>query len=219
MLRPDAPRSDIPTYHEGPRQMDGMMLDAAGRYVPRDKVKPEHLLEDELVRELHQEAALLNADLRAFRERSFERIRALLELLDQQYQAKRGGRKGNVTLSSFDGTQRVSLAIGEHLAFGPELQTAKKLVDECITEWSEGADQNLRAIVDDAFQVNKEGKVQVDRILGLRRLNIDHPTWKRAMEAISDGVRVVGSKEYVRLHRRPSANRDFERVSLDIANA
>ncbi|MBR0644013.1 DUF3164 family protein [Plastoroseomonas hellenica] len=198
---------------------EGYLEDAAGRLVPRAQVKAEHLLEDEMVRELHAKAVELQKQLAEFREAAFGRCRALLELLAQQYQAPRGGKKGNVTFASYDGAIRVQIAVGDYITFGPELQVAKSLVDDCLRRWSEGANDNLRAIVTDAFQVDKEGKVQADRILALRRLDIEDPTWQRAMQAIGDAVRVTHSKEYVRFYARPSRERDHALVALDIAKA
>ena len=75
----------------------------------------------------------------------------------------------------------------------------------------------LKAIVTDAFKVNKEGKVDKDRILGLRRFQFDDDRWKRAMQAISDSVRVTRSKEYIRFYRRPAPDQDFVQIPLDLA--
>jgi len=196
------------------------MTDSAGRLVPRANVKPEHLLEDEVVRLMVLAAEVMSEKLRGFRQNSFDSIKAFSEMLDQEYGVKRsGGPKGNFTLSSFDGTLRVQVAIGDYLSFGPELQTAKRLVDECLTRWSEGASDNLRTIVNDAFQVDKEGKLNVDRILGLRRLSIKDDTWARAMEAVSNAVRVTHSKTYVRFYRRASPDLEFAQIPLDLARA
>lgn len=196
---------------------EGFMEDAAGRLVPIANVKPEHKLEDELVRALHAEAEGMKVALAEFKQRAFGRVHAYMELLEQHYGAKRGGKKGNLTLTSYDGSLRVTLAVGEYIGFGPELQVAKQLVDDCLRAWSEGANANLRTIVTDAFQVDKEGKVNADRILSLRRLSIADETWQRAMQAISDAIRVTRSKEYIRFHARPQPNEDHVMVPLDIA--
>ena len=71
----------------------------------------------------------------------------------------------------------------------------------------------------DAFDVGQQGKLRVDRILGLRRLAIDDADWLRAMEAISNAVRVVQSKRYVRFYRRTAPAGPYEQVALDLARA
>ena len=193
------------------------MQDSSGRLVPLANVKPADLLEDELVGKTFVAALLLSRALREFREKTFGQVQALLDLLAQSHGLEKGGAKGNLTLSSYNGNLRLQVAIGDSLTFGPELQIAKQLVDKCITAWSEGANANLRVIVNDAFAVDKEGKLNVDRILGLRRLDIADETWKQAMEAISNAVRVVSSKRYLRLYRRAGADQDFVQLPLDLA--
>ncbi|MBF0888076.1 DUF3164 family protein [Gluconobacter cadivus] len=198
---------------------DDYMTDSAGRLVPRANVKPEDLLQDELVRKLFERARTIRETMRQFREDADSDIRAFLDLLADQYGAKKGGAKGNLTLSTYDGCERVTIAISDTITFGPELQIAKELVDSCLTRWTEGGNANIRAVVTDAFDVGKEGKLNVSKILGLRRLSIDDEEWKRAMQAITDAVKVNASRSYIRFHERASPDSAFIQVPLDIAKA
>ncbi|MFT8522733.1 DUF3164 family protein [Gluconobacter oxydans] len=198
---------------------DDYMMDSAGRLVPRANVKPEDLLQDELVRKLFEQARTIRETMRQFRETADGDIRAFLDLLADQYGAKKGGAKGNLTLSTYDGCERVTIAISDTITFGPELQIAKELVDSCLTRWTEGGNANIRAVVTDAFDVGKEGKLNVSKILGLRRLSIDDEEWQRAMQAITDAVKVNASRSYIRFHERASPDSAFVQVPLDIAKA
>ncbi|MBY4641589.1 DUF3164 family protein, partial [Gluconacetobacter entanii] len=65
----------------------------------------------------------------------------------------------------------------------------------------------------------KEGKIRTDKILGLRRLNIEDEEWQRAMQAISDSIRIDTTKAYLRFHERNGPDDDFRQVPLDIARA
>lgn len=181
-------------------------------------IKPEHLLEDEVVLEIAQRARHVNSVLADFRNYALGEADALLDTLREKYQAKRGGEKGNVTFTSFDGSVRVLVAVQDRIEFGPELAVAKDLIDECIRSWSTGANANLVTIVQEAFKVDKTGKVSTDRILGLRRHAINDETWKRAMEAIGDSVRRHTSKRYIRIQIR-NENGDYETLPLDVASA
>ncbi|MFT8958438.1 MAG: DUF3164 family protein, partial [Gluconobacter oxydans] len=69
---------------------DDYMMDSAGRLVPRANVKPEDLLQDELVRKLFEQARVIRETMRQFRETADGDIRAFLELLADQYGAKKG---------------------------------------------------------------------------------------------------------------------------------
>ncbi|MBO9421737.1 DUF3164 family protein [Labrenzia sp. R4_2] len=197
---------------------DGYWKDAKGALIPIETIKPEHQEEDALVKSLVEEAEDINARLAAFKARAFGDVQAFRDLIAEKYGVKRGGKKGNVTLSTFDGSHQVVVAVAEHISFGTELEAAKELIDGCIHKWSEGANANLRALVDQAFQVDKQGKISTSRVLGLRRLAIEDPDWLRAMDAISDAVRVTGTKTYVRVYRRDPVREDREPVSLDIAS-
>lgn len=196
---------------------EGYMQDSAGRLVLIEHVKPEHLLEDELVKSLAKEAEELNAALLNFRSKCFIEARAFLDVLHEKYGVKRGGDKGNFHLKAYDGSLRLLISINDCVAFGPELQVAKELVDNCLKRWSNGANKNLSAIVNDAFDVGKEGKLRKDKIFGLLRLNIDDDEWQRAMQAISDSIRVDTTREYVRFHRRATVDGKWEQVPLDMA--
>lgn len=195
----------------------GYMQDSAGRLVPTANVKPEHLLEDKLVRELDDRARVLEQELVALKAKAFAEIDTLLDLLLERYKADRRSDRGNLTLASYDGSLRVQVAVGDQLAFGPELQAAKSLIDGCLRRWSQGGNPNLETIITDAFDVGKEGKVRVDRILGLRRLSIEDDDWQRAMAAIGDAVRVTHSRRYVRFYRRLGQDQPYVQVPLDIA--
>jgi phosphotransferase system HPr-like phosphotransfer protein len=131
-----------------------------------------------------------------------QEIEAFMDLSAAEYGVQYGGTKGNVTLTSFDGRFQVVRAIGEHRKFDERLQTAKTLIDACIGRWSEGSSNEIRALVDHAFRVNKGGHVDVNQVLSLRKLEIQDVEWKEAMKAIADAITVVGKAEYIRFYEK-----------------
>ncbi len=195
----------------------GYMEDAQGNLVPETKVKPEHKLEDELVRRLTDEAKGLHERLAAFKSNALGEAEAFRQLVAERYGARKGGRRGNMVLRSFDGRFEMQVSVSDHLAFGPELQAAKELIDACVERWSEGANDNIRALINHAFQVNKQGRIDTGRVLGLRRLEIDDADWRRAMDAISDAVRVTSSKTYLRFYEVDRDSGVRRPVPLDLA--
>lgn len=193
------------------------MRDAGDRLVPLAVVKPEHLLEDQTVREIIGHADKLSAQIARFRGHCFDDVTTFVDLLAEKYGGRRGGAKGNTTLTSYDGCLKVVVAVQDQLSFGPELQVAKGLVDECITAWAEGARTEIRALVEHAFNVDREGRINRAALFQLRRLEIDDPTWKAAMAAIGDAIRVIGSREYVRFYRRANPKARWQAISIDVA--
>ncbi|SPW34036.1 Protein of uncharacterised function (DUF3164) [Edwardsiella tarda] len=69
-------------------------------------------------------------------------------------------------------------------------------------DWTEDSRPEIRALIDEAFQVDKEGEVSTGRILRLLRLDIEDSRWQSAMEAIKDAIKIVGSKQYIRVFER-----------------
>lgn len=193
------------------------MRDAQGNLVPRANVKPEDILEDGFVTGLMEKAAALSEQIAAFKTEAFGEADAFLSLLADKYGVRKGGAKGNVTFLSFDGKIKVQISNADFLAFGPQLQIAKQLIDEFLKEEAGAASSNLKTIVFHAFRVDKEGKVNKGEILGLRRLKIDNEKWAKAMEAITDSLRVLESRRYIRFYRRDSVEGAFVPVTLDMA--
>ena len=193
--------------------------DAKGNLVPVELIKPEHLLEDETVRKIMGFAEALSAQVGRFKAHTFEDLGDLEALLAQEYQATKGGAKGNKTFMSHDGLMKVLVQVSDHIDFGPQLQIAKELVDECLNEWSAEARPEIRAIVTRAFNTDKAGQINRAEIFMLLRLEIEDERWGRAMQAIRDAMRVVGSKTYVRCYRRDRLDAEWRAVTIDLAKA
>jgi hypothetical protein len=193
------------------------MGDGKGGFQPIETIKAQHLLEDETVRKILGYGIELSAQVARFKEHTFDDIGAFEAVLAQEYETKIGGEKGNKTLRSVDGLFKVQVQISDHFDFGPELQIAKTLVDECLNEWSANARPEIRAIVTDAFNTKKTGQINRNQIFMLLRLDIDDKRWVSAMQAIRDAMRVVGSKTYVRCYQRPTHDAAWEAVSIDLA--
>jgi hypothetical protein len=196
---------------------EGYMRDAKERLVPVNLVKDHERLEDQTVRKILAFAEDLNAQISRFRGHTFDDVAAFMDLLGERYGVKKRGAKGNVTLTTYDGCMKVVVRVQDSLTFGPELQVAKTLFDACISAWSEGADDKIHALVNHAFQVDKEGRINREALFSLRRLDIDDAGWKAAVEALNDSIRIVGSREYVLFYKRPTPRDGWQPVTIDLA--
>ncbi|WP_300434772.1 DUF3164 family protein [Zoogloea sp.] len=205
-----------PTTPEIP---SGHMRDSAGRLVPLELIKPIDLERDKLVCEIVQAARSLNDAIGLFKGKVFGDIEAFIELSSEQYGVKPRGSvgKGNVTLSTFDGRYKVQRAVSECITFDERLVAAKALIDECISEWAQGARAELHVLVNDAFQVDKSGNIATGRVLALRRIDIKDTRWQNAMRAIGEAVQVVASKSYVRVYERIGDSDRYRAIPLDVA--
>ena len=195
------------------------MINAKGGLDPIDNVKPQHKLQDQTVRSCIAHALALNAQLTRFRGHTAADLAALDSILAEKYDAKIGGAKGNRTYQTYDGLMKVQVQVSDQITFGPELQIAKSLIDECLTEWSADSRPEIQSIVMRAFNTDKEGQVNRSDVFMLLKLEIADTRWQKAMEAIRDAIRVTGSKEYVRFYQRASIRDDFQAITIDLAKA
>ena len=191
--------------------------DARGNLIPIANIKPIDLARDELVCELFVKIETPMRELEHARRNGIEDVRAFVDMAAEQYGAK-PSKKGNVTLHSFDGKLRVTVAMSDVFTFDERLIAAKTLIDECLDEWTADSSQELKTIVQQAFDVNKEGKISTAKVLGLRRLNIEHEKWQRAMQAIDDSIHTQTTREYIRIHRRDE-NGAYVLVSPELGKA
>lgn len=198
---------------------EGYMKNSRGGLDPISTVKDVDKLRDQMVREIVEKSLEESKKLAEIKKGFFDSIQAFVELSAEKYGLKYGGKKGNMTFMSYDGEYKVLVAVNENIVFDERLQIAKELIDQCIKDWSNGSCDEIKALVQDAFYVGKSGNINKNRILGLRRLDIQDERWQQAMAAISDSIQVSDSKQYVRIYRRNPNDADkYDLVNLDISS-
>jgi hypothetical protein len=192
------------------------MTDAQGRQVPVEMVRDIDKLRDQTVVGIMARTYLMRNTLKEFKAEIWSDIQEFCALSAEQHGVVFGGKKGNITLTSFDGRFKLVVAVNDNLSFNEKLQVAKTLIDSCIKRWASDSRPEIKTLVDDAFYVDKTGNINTARILGLRRLAISDPEWKEAMQAITDSIHVVSSKTYMRFYER-RADGSYEQIPLDVA--
>ncbi|MEI8607843.1 DUF3164 family protein [Enterovibrio sp. Hal110] len=194
----------------------GYRVNAQGHMVPESQIKPIDLIRDDLVQNVVTAARQQQQALAAFKLLAMNEVTDFVDLSAEAYDVKYGGTKGNVTLMSFDGRYKLVRAKGEHRVFDERIQAAKTLIDACINRWSENVNDHIKALVDHAFRVIKQGRIDVNQVLSLRQLDIDDDQWNEAMDAIADSIQVTGTSSYLRLYERNSDD-SYRQIPLDIA--
>ncbi|MFX2607038.1 DUF3164 family protein [Enterobacter mori] len=206
----------VKQYTKTPAQ-EGYWVDARGALVPVGVIKEMDRDRDALVGELVERAVAASAVLLDLKLRAFADIQAFIDLSAEKYGAIKGGKKGNATFYTFDGRFKIQRAMQDRIALDERIQTAKALIDECLADWTEDARPELKVIVNEAFDTDKEGNINTGRVLALRRYDIEDPRWKQAMTAIGEAVQVVGSRSYIRVYERVGDSDQYRPIPLDIA--
>lgn len=184
------------------------LVNSRGFKVPMDKVTDNDKAQHSLVLNLIQEAKQLSAAHDDFKRRCFTQINDFVAELARSYNVEIGGKKGNVTLSSYDNRQTVKVGVADDLSFGPEIIVAKELINGVVNEQLEllGDEAKLlKAIVHDTFETDSDGKYSKAKIMNLRskhRFSHDSEEWADAMKALDDAIIFSSTKTYVRFYER-----------------
>lgn len=194
----------------------GYRQNARGHLVPEHLIGPVDLMIDDLVNEIAERWKTIHLELEAFKQHTFADVHALIATINDEYNVKRGGEKGNVQFFAYNGRYKLVIAVNETIGHGPELQAAQEKINECLDSWTGDARPELKAIVNEAFATDGQGGIRISRILQIRRYKIQSEEWQLAMKALDDALRVVGSKQYLRLYERNQAGA-YIPIPLDIA--
>ena len=203
--------------NKGKLDLADFMEDGLGRLVHIDQVREIDKLRDELVRSLVAKAVELQRQMIDFKILAMDEIEAFVDQSAREYDVQMGGKKGNLTLYTYDMNYMIKIQISEYLVFDERLQVAKKMIDDCLMGWATDSRSEIRTIINDVFSVNQEGKLNTRRILDLRKHDITDPLWQNAMKAISESLGVAGSKSYMRIYKRIEQTRAWQVISLDMA--
>lgn len=199
-----------------PAVPDGYMANASGHLVPKSLVREHDLLRDEVARRLAVRAVAAHQLLVEFKRDALADIADLVKITGERFDVKLGGDKGNVQITTYDGRFKILRSVADRIAFTEEIEAARALINDCIRRWSEGANDNIRVLVDRAFRTDTKGQMKTAAVLELLRLEIQDEQWKQAMAAIKESIQSTGTATYVRVYQRNS-NGAYEAINLDLA--
>jgi hypothetical protein len=168
-------------------------LDPDGEKVP-EKYVPEHdKKRDKVVEEIFKRVKELENMMRKYK---FEIANMANEYLNQMAEDFGEEWKGNATLYNFSQDCGVEIKIHNRVTFDERLKVAKKKLDNYIKNIVKGSKKEVVVFVNNAFRTDQHGNLDRKEILKLKRMDIDDPEWKAAMELIDKSQVVQGTKTY-----------------------
>lgn len=191
-------------------------FNSKGNLVPLAAVKDIDVLRSQTIKKISDDLLKLREEMVKVKQSVDEEIKTFLQVSASQYGCNLEGDKGNVSLISYDGLTKVVVAFNDNLTFNENILVAKKLINECLAEWTSSAKEELKILISKAFDL-KSGQINVKGILGLRSLNIKDEKWKKAIDIINDSIQIMDSKKYIRLYSKESQDDAFEQVAIDFA--
>ncbi len=195
----------------------GRWIDSTGNPVPPKYIDPVDKMRDRLVEKQIRQALVMQDRLRKYKAAVLADLDKYLTWLAERHGEEALSPGGNYMLTGFSGRKRVQIKINKVIEFDERLHLAKQKIDDCLERWSQGANDNLKAVVFDAFKVDRKGNVDTKRILGLRKLKIKDKAWGEAMELITEAVTITGTRSYLMFQIRQDADAEWQTLRLDLA--
>ncbi|TQF69582.1 DUF3164 family protein [Pseudoalteromonas luteoviolacea] len=184
------------------------LINRSGYKVPLSKVSDSDKAQNEIVIKLVQRAKQLSLEHDEFKRSVYSQVNDFIADMAHSYDVEIGGKKGNITLTSYDGKSRVKVGVADNISFGPEILVAKELflgvVNGLLDQLDDEA-QLIKDIVMNAFETDKEGQYSKTKIMELRskyRYSHKSDDWAAGMQAIDDAFIFGSTKTYVLFHER-----------------
>ena len=192
-------------------------IDGAGNPVPAKYIDSVDKRRDKLVEKQIRQALIMQDRMAKFKKQVLADISKYLTWLADLHGEDSLSPGGNYILTGFSGDKRVQIKVNKVIEFDERLQLAKKKIDACLERWSQGANDNFKVVVFDAFKVDRKGNVDTKRILGLRKLKIRDGEWNAAMDLITEAVTITGTRRYLMFQFKADQDAEWETLRLDLA--
>jgi len=200
------------------KNKDNDWLDNRGRAVPSRYVPVEDRKKDQIVERAVKHAKAIEARMRKVKAQTIRDIDNYMAWLEEQAGVVRNG-KGNLLLTNFSGDKQIELQINDVIEFDEKLHLAKAKIDECLRKWSTDANRNLKVVVDQAFEVDKKGRINKMAILKLRNLNIRDQEWLHAMKLLTESIQISTTRQYLAIReRRGGTTGKWETINLNFSS-
>lgn len=176
-------------------------IDHLDRKVHVSMIDPVDKKQDTVVERTFKKVETLHNKMIAVKQQLMTALDDYLEWERKQAEMERP-ESGAFTMNNYDQTKKVQVKIPRVINFDNRFQMAETLINEYLNELLEGSAAQVRAIVSEAFQRDKEGKLSAPAVIRLKRINIKDDRWKRAMNLIDESMKIEYAKRYVVLMRR-----------------
>jgi len=174
--------------------------DYQGNDVPVKYVSSYDKKKEKVINKIATEASKINEMLEDFKKRMFAECDKLFDEMFKANDLEKIAQK-NYTLYSFDKSFKIEVTSQDVVDFDDRIQLAQAKINEYLKIKTDGADQELSILVNNAFKT-KKGRLDKARIFGLFPLKINHLLWLEAMELIKNSIVTNYTRRYAVLYVR-----------------
>lgn len=183
------------------KDKDGNWLDDRSRPVPEQYIPAIDKKRDKLVEATFKKVVKLAEKIA---ETKVEIVGSIDKYLDEiaKENRVRENWKGNILLQNFDKSLVIDRRIDDHIGFDERLQMVNTIVDKWLNDRLDGIDENLGKVITQAFNVDKQGRVNTAMLMKLLHLEIEDSEWKKAMRMLKESIIVKSSKQSINFKRK-----------------
>lgn len=194
-------------------------IDEQGRKCPVKYVSKFDKQKESELGKILKEANFLNARLAALKANITSFVEDTVKNYADKNKIKMETWKGNLTISSFDGSVKIELNAAARVEFDDlAIKACKGLLDEFLSENIDAKNAFISEIVTDAFSTSR-GKLDTKKVLSLLKYEskIQDAKFQEAMRFLKESIRNTGSKNFYRISVKGSDN-EFKAVKLDLTS-
>ena len=190
-------------------------IDGRGQEVPAGYVSKYDKARDPAVRHVVAGAQKLRAQMEAFMADAVATMNGLAGLKDDL------GTRGNFSARSFDALIQVSIRQQWHIRFDERVAKARELMLDYANRELESAGEGaylLKQMIEAAFKVDRLGFLPRSEVAKLLSYKVNDANWNAGADILRQAQTTEKGKQYLTIETRPSLQKDFAPIRLDIAD-
>ncbi len=208
---------NIQSYITPAAAPEGFMFDATGNLIRIENVPADKRQADEIVRRFIPQAVAINRQLAELKTELSNVIPEFIAALAKEHGIKKMSRiKGNIELTSFDGTLKLARTMRDKVQVNANIEAARQLFFQYLNVATSGVDDALKKLVGRAFGGGKENQISVSRLIDIKNTDINHPLWTQAVKALEDALEVHDTASYYLFYYR-SENGEYRPITLQFS--
>ena len=190
-------------------------IDGRGQEVPAGYVSKYDKARDKAVRHVVAGAQKLRAQMEAFMADAVTTMNGLAGLKDDL------GTRGNFSARSFDALIHISIRQSWHIRLDERVAKARELMLDYANRELESAGEGaylLKQMIEAAFKVDRLGFLPRSEVAKLLSYKVNDASWNAGADILRQAQTTEKGKQYLTIETRPSLQKDFAPIRLDIAD-
>ncbi|KGJ92149.1 DUF3164 family protein [Colwellia psychrerythraea] len=196
----------------------GFVFNAQGDLIKESNLTPLQREEDKLCKALFPMAKSLHDQMAEFKYQSMHLVDTVIERCVKEHNIiKLKKIKGTVTFLSIDGLLKVVRSIDDRIEINSNIEAARQLFDQYRDVIKRDASGDAQQWINTSFET-KNGKMSTGKLIEIMNKEIDHPIYKKGVEALRKSLFVAGTKAYLRFYFRESADDEWQSLPLQFSS-